>query len=546
MSSIKLRVLATYILSLCILQAYGQDQRFFVFLKDKNENSFSIDRPEEFLSVKAINRRLNQNIAINEQDLPVTSSYINEIEQTGAETYYQSRWLNGVITQMDSTELSSVQALAFVDSIAWIGKNAKLTKERDQAEIPSDFVDPPGVYLSSTLQLGMLNVDDMHDADITGSDIDIAVLDGGFVGAHLYSPMQHIFQNGQYLMGEDMVTYGANPFRYSGHGTAVWSIIGARHDSLTGPAYDAGFLLFVTEDVSSESPIEEYNWLIAAEIADSAGVDIIQSSVGYSTFNTPFADYTYQDLDGQTTIITKAANWAFERGMLVITSAGNEGNSAWRYITAPADGKDIIAVGSVGTTSEIYVRSDFSSIGPTSDGRIKPDVMAKGYRTALMAGNGEIKQSSGTSYAAPLITGFAAGLWQANPDWTNVELLNAIRNSGSRALNPDNYYGYGVPNYNIAVLGSVLDLSDIMSERIKVFPNPFSDQKVFLDLTGHDIPEDLMINIFDLKGSLVTSRSVSAHQQGIVEIEIDVSEKGIYLMTLATSRFFKEIKLIKN
>lgn len=539
-------ILFNLILLTSIFSVYSQEHRYFVFLSDKTSTPYSINIPDKFLSARSLARRARQNIEITEQDLPVDPDYLNQIDQTGAETYYTSRWLNGVIVQMDSLELEMVQAMSFVDSIAWIGKGARLSPERNQVQIPNNFSNPPSISSSSELQLGMLNVDDMHDDGYTGTGIIIAVLDGGFLGAHLYKPMEHIFKNGNYLGGEDMVTYGGNPFQYAGHGTAVWSIIGSKNDSLMGAAFDAGFLLFVTEDIESESPIEEYNWLIAAEKADSAGADIIQSSLGYSVFNAPYKDYSYEDMDGETAIVTQAANYAFNRGMLVVTSAGNEGSSSWRYITAPADSPNVLAVGSIGTPNSHYDKTDFSSIGPSFDGRIKPDVVAKGYRTSLMAGNGYIQNSSGTSYAAPLISGFAAGIWQAHPDWTNKELLDAIRNSGSRALNPDNYYGYGIPNYLVAVLGSVLDVTDILSEKVKVFPNPFQDEKVHIDLSNLALSEDLIIRVYDLKGSIINTQVIPVQTKGIVDVDILSNTKGIYLMTLTTSQFFKEIKLIKN
>ena len=521
----------------------SQEHRYFVFFKDKSDSPYSLSQPQAYLSDLAIQRRQKQGIQITSTDLPVNPAYLAQINATGGQAFYSSRWFNGAIVQMDSLELQKVQSLSFVDSIAWIAKNAKLTSERSVFQLNDSFENSPYSTASSDLQLGMINALKMHEDGYTGADMIIAILDGGFIGAPLFKPFEHVFSSGQYLGGEDLVTYGDNPFRYSGHGTAVWSTIAAKSDSLTGTAYEANFLVYVTEDVGSESPIEEYNWLIAAEKADSAGADIIQSSVGYSVFNSPFSNYSYQDLDGKSTVITKAANLAFDRGMIVVTSAGNEGNSSWRFVTAPADSKNVLAVGSI---TDEYTKSSFSSIGPTPDGRIKPDVVALGSRTTLMAGNGAIQQSSGTSYAAPLIAGLAAGIWKANPNWTNQDVIQAIKMTASRALNPDNHYGYGVPNYQQAVLGSVLNVSDILSEKIKVYPNPFRNQKVFIDLSNQVIRDTLEIKVFDLKGKLISETTVAPNTREIVEMQVDTSAQGVYLMTLMSPTFFKEVKLIKE
>ena len=231
----------------------------------------------------------------------------------------------------------------------------------------------------------------------------------------------------------------------------------------------------VTEDVASEYRIEEYNWLIAAEYADSIGVDIITSSLGYSSFSDVSMDYTYEDMDGQTAIITRASNLAIKKGILVITSAGNEGNNAWRYVTAPADGADNITVGSVKSD---YSISAFSSQGPTVDDRIKPDVVALGQGTTLLSSNGTISQANGTSFSAPLVAGYSAGIWQAHPEFTNLEVVQYIRNSGTRFDDPDNYFGYGIPIYladedSLSVTDTtLLSLSEFTSDSITIYPNP--------------------------------------------------------------------------
>lgn len=515
--------------------------RFFVSFSDKSNSPYSISEPEAYLSQKAIDRRSKQDLLITEQDLPVNPQYVDGLKTTGADVYYTSRWLNGAIIQVDSSLLDPISQIEYVSSITYIAKNSKLTRVRSTYQIPSSFLTPANIAANSELQLGIMNVPDMHSDGYRGDQMTIAVFDGGFLAAHLYTPIADIFREGRFLGGEDLVTYGNDPFKYSGHGTAVLSTIAANLPELTGTAPKANFLLYVTEDVSSEYRIEEYNWLIAAEKADSAGADIIQSSLGYSVFNDATMNYTYEDMDGQTAIITQAANMAVERGMVVVTSAGNEGSSNWKYVTAPADGTNVIAVGSIDNN---YQKSSFSSIGPTFDGRIKPDVVALGRGVALMAGNGDIQTSNGTSYAAPQVAGFIAGIWQAKPHWSNYDVIETVRATSTLGENPNNFLGYGIPIYENAVLGGVLELNDLLSSKITVFPNPVRDSKLYIDLTYRRLNEDLQLKLIDLEGKVLQTVLISRGVQDIVEVGLNDVNPGFYILSLYSSDFSKTIKLI--
>ena len=517
--------------------------RFFVYFKDKANSPYSVSDPDAYLSQRALDRRTRSGIAITQEDFPVNPDYVNQVQSTGAEVYYTSRWMNGAIVQADSSVLTQIEAMTFVDSIAYIAKNPKLSRERSIPSIPAQFMEPAFIGANSDFQLGVMNVHDMQMDGYRGEGMTIAVLDGGFMGAHLFTPLSEVFQEGRFLGGEDLVTYGGDPFKYSGHGTAVLSTIASNVPDLIGTAPKANFLLYVTEDVGSEFRIEEYNWLIAAEMADSAGADIIQSSVGYSVFNDASMNYAYEDLDGNTTIITKAANKAFEKGMVVITSAGNEGNSNWKYITAPADGYSVIAVGSIDSN---YQRSSFSSFGPTSDGRIKPDVATLGRGVAQMALNGDIQTGNGTSYAAPQVAGFVAGIWQAKPHWTHVDIVNTLRNTSTLKLNPNNSLGYGIPIYENAVLGGVLDLTEILAEKITVFPNPLIDDQLYIDLTHRRITSDIGVDLFDAQGKNIHQTMIASGTQDIVKVKLPDMPKGFYILTLRSSEFSKTVKLIKE
>ncbi|MDH5610738.1 MAG: S8 family serine peptidase, partial [Cyclobacteriaceae bacterium] len=461
------KLLPTLICCLLILQMGVAQDRYMVFFSDKNNSPFAVDQPADFLSARSIERRQKQGISVVTQDLPVNASYIQQVAATGAAVYFSSRWMNAVLVEAVATQLDAINLLTFVDSTQYVAKGTRLLSSPTGYTVPTVFAPPVASGSTSDLQVGMLDVDNMHLDGYRGENMVIAVLDGGFMGADQYQVLEKIHTENRLLDVQDFVRNSGDPFQYSGHGTSVLSTMAAEYTGFTGTAPKAAYLLYVTEDVASEYRIEEYNWLFAAERADSAGADIIHTSVGYRDFTDATMNYQYADLNGQTAVITRAANLAFERGMVVVTSAGNEGNSSvWPYVTYPADGNFILAVGSI-TSS--YQKSSFSSIGPTADGRVKPDVMALGTQTTILSADGFIGMSNGTSYSAPLVSGFVAGLWQAHPEWTNRDVVNTVRMTSSRALQPDMEYGYGVPSYRNAVLGNVLSVNKILNENVTVY-----------------------------------------------------------------------------
>src|SRR5258706_12034518 len=381
---------------------FGQANRYIVFFKDKTNTPYSIGQPTYFLSDKAMKRRTKQNIDIVENDLPVDPAYVTQVKNTGARTFFTSRWMNCLLVEIGADSVNRVQSLPFVSRVEMVapgkkllgGRVGKLKKESSTA-VPS----------ATTAQLQQLGLDEMQRQGFHGETISMAVFDGGFQGVNFTQPFQHLFQNDQVKLTFDFVGNSGNVYQYDQHGTQVLSVIGAGiPNSFIGGAFAANFYLFVTEDVFSEYRIEEYNWLLAAEKADSAGVDIISTSLGYNEFDDPSMNYSATDLDGKTAIVTQAAVQAMLKGMVVVCSAGNEGNQSWHYITAPADAKGILSCGAV--TSD-GIKVPFSSVGPTADGRIKPDVVALGYGNAVVLPTGTVGSRSGTSFASPLIASLA-------------------------------------------------------------------------------------------------------------------------------------------
>jgi serine protease AprX len=273
----------------------------------------------------------------------------------------------------------------------------------------------------------------------------IGIFDAGFAGVNQSIYFDHLFENDKIIAVQDFVRNSGDVYQYDDHGTGVLSSISGYEESVyEGVAYDADIILCVTEDVPTEYIIEEYNWIFAAEFADSAGVDIINTSLGYNTFDDISMNYKYDDLDGDIARITRATDIAASKGILCVVSVGNEGSNNWEKLVAPADADSALAVGAV---SSDFQYLNFSSSGPTSDERIKPDVAALGQGTKIIQYNGEISTGSGTSFASPMIAGLAAGLWQAYPELDNMEIIGLIRKGGSQFMQPDTLIGYGVPDY---------------------------------------------------------------------------------------------------
>jgi serine protease AprX len=482
---------------------FAQVNRYMVFFKDKAGTSFSITEPSQFLSQKAIDRRIKQDITVTDLDLPVNTGYINGVRNTGVEVFYKSKWFNGVLVQCAPSQLTSIQALPYVDHVELVAPDEKLISSGRRKTNQKKKNTTDGIQTRD--QLSMLGIPEMHAAGYTGEGVTIALFDSGFDGVDVSTPFQHLFAKNQInvSVSYDFVFNTDNVFQYDEHGTEVFSVIAAEvPDAFTGGAYGANFQLYVTEDVTTEYRIEEYNWLFAAERADSAGADIIQSSLGYYDFDDSSMNYEKSEMDGKTAVVTKAAQWAADRGMLVVCSAGNEGNIAWKIIAAPADAKDVIAVANVDLTGK---KSPSSSIGPSADGRIKPDLAALGVNVKVIKPNGTISAVSGTSLSAPLITSLAAGVWQRFPYLSNKELIGLLKHTASRANNPDNLIGYGIPNFKAAENFQQAEEKDKI---FKIYPNPVVDT-ITIGPINPETAGTCRIEMISMQGQLLGEETIT-------------------------------------
>ena len=499
--------LVTFFLVLVSEEAHAQ--YYWVGFTDKNDSPWSLSMPEAYLSERAIQRRKDQNIPIDSLDLPVNSTYTMQVIQLGAKFIHSSKWLNGITVQALSEDFAEhVHELPFVREVQ-MTKRASTTKRAvDKFAEPEAFrkmleIDTT-MYGESAWQVAQLNGQFLHNQDFRGEGIHIAVLDAGFLHADRFSAFDSLWANGLILGTKDFVFDGQDFFETHYHGMSVLSIMGGNvPGKLIGTAPRASYWLIRTEDTGSEYLIEEDNWAAAAEFADSAGVDIINSSLGYFTFDDPGMNHTYADMDGNTTRVTRAANIAVSRGMLVFSSAGNEGRegNSWKYIIAPSDGDSVIGVGA---TNKEGVPAPFTSHGPAYGGAVKPNVSAVGWNTILQRSNGTIGTGNGTSFSSPVMAGTAACLWQANPQATASQLKQAIEQSAHLFSNPDSLLGYGIPDMKIAdkILKSAILEKWVNNTNWLVYPNPATD---YLVLQKNSAASSKMVKLafYTVDGKLV-------------------------------------------
>lgn len=427
------------------------EYHFFVQFHDKGLNYVDINKPELFMSERALERRKRLHVPIDSFDLPVTASYIVNITKPSIKVRYVSKWLNGAVITTESMDTAwRLKIKFFVDDVVYLGKSTvKASKYGRQADESPDDEAFKKQYGDGYQQLDMLNGTQLHQYGFNGEGMWVAVFDAGFRKVNELSLFQALIDNKQIIYTNDLVDQEENVFDDDDHGLHVLGCMAANQKGkMIGAAPKANYILIRTESNAYESWLEELNWVRAAEIADSMGVDVVNSSLGYNTFDEERLNHEHKDLDGRTTYISRGAAIAATRGMLVVSSAGNDGNKSWGKLDFPADVEDILVVGAVDSRKEA---PSFSSPGPTADFRIKPDVAALGKNTFVATTYG-IGTGNGTSYSAPIIAGLATCLWQANPSLSPSEIKRIIIQSSHLSLNPDNVSGHGVPDFNIALI----------------------------------------------------------------------------------------------
>jgi len=540
-TNLKISILLLLMISADI---FATDYGYFITFTDKAGTPYSIDKPEQFLSARAIQRRRKQDIPVTATDLPVNPDYVNNLRKLGITVKYTSRWMNGCIAfSSDAALMDTLDKYSYVKSVDLTYKSsssgsAKLEKEK--AGLKSGGTDNP--YGSAFNQINTVNGISLHDRGYQGQDMIIAIIDAGFYGADQLPAFDHLWENGQILGTKDFVNPNSNIFLEHNHGMNVLSIIGGEIEGeFMGTAPEASFWLLRSEDVNSEFPIEADYWICAAEFADSAGVDVINTSLGYNEFDDPDMNYSYSDLDGNTVRISKAADIAAATGMIVVISAGNEGNKTWKYITAPADAKGVITIGAMTADS---VKATFSSFGPTADGRIKPDVTAMGVSNAIQLTNGSIGTGSGTSFSAPVMTGLMACLWQSVSDMTARDVKDLMLESCNNYSSPDNSMGYGIPNFKTAYNTSSKSHTKMNNDKWDVYPNPFVNQLILT--TKENIAVDrIEVSLYDITGRLQYKEMITASPKIYLDIPSYLTG-GLYILHIKENDIVSQYKLMKN
>jgi subtilisin family serine protease len=522
----------------------AQVRKYWIQFKDKKNNTYSIDKPEEFLSQKAINRRVTNNIDITEEDLPVSEAYIKALESKGYRVTNKIKWFNGVIAETDNENVTSLKSLSFITEYECINisYNKQFQNQQHKLERVSSQKRSTYSYGESGNSIDMHQGSYLHLNGYTGEGVSIAILDAGFYRANILPAFTHLYKRGKIKGVKNFIdnkcVYDCHP-----HGMHVLSILGANiPNEIVGSAPDADYYLLRSENSNTESIVEEFYWTDAAEYADSIGVDIINSSLGYNYFDNTNKNHKYSDLNGKTTIVSKSASIAAKKGILVVVSAGNEGNTDWQYITAPADAINVLTVGSVDKRNTLTM---FSSFGPTSDGRIKPDIVAQGLNLVVQNFDGKTSTISGTSFSAPIIAGLAACLWQSSPQLTNTELINHIKESGNIYPFTKNGYGYGTPNFQIAfeAINKVISDSENMIN-IKANPMPFNNN-LSLEFEKDVIIES--ISILNSRGVEIYRKNYSATETKDINLSnLEHLANGVLIILIKTDRGYCTKKLIKT
>ncbi len=517
------------------------DSVFWVYFTDKDGTGYQISNPEEFLSERSINRRAWQEVGIDHRDMPVNSDYVQELKDMGVEVRHVSRWLNGlVMINADSALYQQVLDKSFTDTLAWSPPTNDLyipPKAAGERFSPPLEASPDFNYGIASEQVTMLKMDYVHEMGYTGKGVWIAVLDAGFFNVDSLPSFESMIAEGR-LLGTRNFVNDKHVFRQSStHGMNVLSTMAGEWDGyMVGTAPHASYLLCMTENPDQETRIEEIAWIEAAEYADSLGIDVINTSLGYSNMDGEAYDYTYSDMDGKTTFISRAASLTASRGMIAVNSAGNEGNDPWYYITAPADATHILTVGAVDSTNNIGA---FSSRGPSFDARVKPDVTAMGVASGVQYQTGGLARGSGTSFSSPILAGSVASLWQAYPDLPAKEMIHFVRQGGDRLKNPDSTYGFGLPNFFRIYFGITNVPKRSIPGRLEIYPNP-AREMIMIKVPGQHAGMQTL-GFYDFSGRKVHVMQTELPGQVYLPGEL---ASGIYILEINTGSGVYRSRLI--
>lgn len=520
-----------------------------MFFADKENVATSLANPITIMTQAAINRKMAQGIVIDERDVPLNETYKSTVNNaTGITVLAKSKWMNAVYVRGSVSNINSLLDLPFVTEVEFMDKDLNRpfqspTKDKFEIENQQRVIYN---YGASRNQVEMIGVDQLHENNYTGEGIPVAFMDNGYPNVLTNPAFAHVRDEGRLLGYYDFVARAESPNGTGTHGAHTFSDAAAILENsnpdlaFVGTAPKASYYLFVTEDSYSESPAEEAYWVEALERADSLGVYVTNTSLGYQTFDNTNYDHTYADLDGQTTLAARGANHGFDKGMINVTSAGNDGYPwAFGYVATPGDAPGALTIGAVDSSGN-YV--EFSSYGPTSDGRIKPDVMAQGSNAAIVNQFGQVDYSSGTSFSSPITAGAVASLWQAVPNLKNDVVMQAIRESASLYNNPTNKMGYGIPDFGLALNALLqIGIEEQMQESLfALYPNPVTTE---INISFPKNAEQADFTLYNVLGKMILQTKITPMKN-----RLNVSElpSGMYIASITSNNKTTSFKIIKN
>ncbi|HVZ97280.1 MAG TPA: S8 family serine peptidase [Chitinophagaceae bacterium] len=543
------------------LSAHAQYKKYVIQFKDKTGTPYTTANPSAYLSQRAIARRQKQNIPIDSTDLPVNPAYIDSVRLAGDVTILnESKWLNQIgIATTDSAALAKINSFPFVIVSQPVQEPVRLqqvvnNKLNEQLDSAASMTGATGIndyynYENSYAQIHLHEGEYLHNLGFHGEGMSIALLDAGFYHYQNLSAFDSLRNDNRVMETYNYVRNDTSVNLDHPHGMECLSIMASNvPGQMVGTCPKANYYLYVTEDVTSESPAEEQNWAAAAEHADSAGVDVISTSLGYTQFDNPALSHTYADMNGHTTIAARAAGMAAKKGMIVVIAAGNDGSDAWHYIGTPADADSCLTVGAVDVNGNV---GSFSSYGPSSDGRVKPEVASVGVATYICSTSGTFITGNGTSFATPNMAGLVTCLWQAFPEFSNMDIIRAVERSSSIYNSPDDRIGYGIPDFRVAYNDlseqrALRNINTILgNETFRVYPNPFRDNftvaiKPARTATG-------IFHLYDISGRLYLTRQVSLIQgtpQLVQFNNMQPLKSGIYILKFSDGQSKKTIRLV--
>ncbi len=538
------KIILLVLVALATQTGWAQEDAL-VFFSAKADVAASLANPISILTQDALDRKAMHGVAIDERDVPVDENNIAMLKaEPGITVFSKSKWMNAAYVRGGQSNIENLVGNGYVEAVEFMNKSLNLApitpfSGENKFDQENSFVSTVYNYGDATNQTEMISMDYIHEQDFTGEGMVVAFMDSGFPNVFTNPAFSHVVNDGRFLGTYDFALRQTNVDGTGTHGANTLSDAAAIVDNeFVGTAPDASYYLFRTEYAPSENPVEEAWWVEALERADSLGVDVVNTSLGYQDYDDSSYSHTYSDLDGQTTIGARGANHAFDKGMLLVTSGGNDGNG-FGTVATPADAPGVLSIGAVDSSGNY---ASFSSRGPTVDGRIKPDVMAQGASAAVVDTDGNVTTSSGTSFSGPIMAGAVTSLWQSRPNTPNGELMQIVRESAHLYNNPTDEMGYGIPNFESAYLTlQALSIEDkILANNFAVYPNPVRDR---LNISFPEQVSSATLTLYNILGSKVLEQQISATNNSL---EVSDLKSGVYLASISSEGKTNSFKIIKE